>query len=115
AFEREDALARSVFCGHRAGDDGAVVNDDRAATALPGRAASVFRRDDAALVAQHFEQRRVVFNLSRARLLVQRELDASRHKQSSSIAKWRLLHGVGILAFSAEWRQRNWRRVTSDE
>src|SRR5205085_9261678 len=87
AFEREDALARSVFCGHRAGDDGAVVNDDRAATALPGRAASVFRRDDAALVAQHFEQRRVVFNLSRARLLVQRELDASRHKQSSLATK----------------------------
>jgi len=98
AFDGENIFARDFTGRYRARDHRAIIDDDRAATALARRAASVFRREDAALVAQDFEQRQAVFDFYRARLMIQRELDASRHKQLSSTVNWMLLDGVGILA-----------------
>src|SRR5687767_9107947 len=56
AFEREDALSCGVLGGHRTRDDRAIVNNNRAASALPLRAATVFRRNQTAPVAQRFKK-----------------------------------------------------------
>src|SRR5207244_547068 len=75
ALERDHAAPLGPLGREGARDLGLSVDQNRAATALPGRRAAVLRRDHPAPFAQQLEQRGAVVDLRLARASVERKPD----------------------------------------
>jgi hypothetical protein len=84
SFERKHALSGSILGGHGARDNCAVIYYNGAAPALPLRAATIFRRDQPAAIAQGFKKRSISFDLDRPALSVKDKLNPTRHTRPPS-------------------------------